>query len=539
MNLETTGFSNPKQTHMLHFKSSLVLFTLLWVLTACDAGPGLLPDNASTTIDSASGSQVPHTTSLADSAADSTNPERPQADTTDAVSGRTVEPGMFYTAEELNVWDNRRLNGPFKAHWDTRIYPNAQLFLKGTKDASPWPGQTKQSCWGNAVDNHPDIDGPRGMWANSAGFVYRVLSFAGEKNTDQFLDKVQSYLLSHTEVSGLDFSDRKRWCISSLQKQGAVHFLAAWLRRLAITYSWIKNDLEKADQKRFENWLNRAGNYIVGHNEWHISKSFSNRYNDEYLCDGKYCPGQASDPEILYSGGPRHYQIHDTWNNRAAAVASAAGIIGIITNDADLRNKGKRFFEESLRYSVWPDGTYVDIIRTSPGATNAFSYPMLYLGSMCSLADALARSGDTSLYEYSTSAGMAGTESVAGQQEKSIRSVIKHLAGQVDGTIVKYGTNKDHIPDNIINTTNTGGYGDGTIADVFFAQSNIYYRNAYITSIYSRTAPGAPPRPQYTSSGFDQFTGDWGSYPDVIFMFGGLEGKVWPYPSDIQDRTNG
>ncbi len=519
------------------YKLIVLLFFILSILIACDPGPGLLPstaDNNEATLPSAN----PVASPLPTVAPTSTVDDPSAGDPAPYRQPTEIPPGLFYTADELAIWNNRRLNGAYKEHWDTRIFANAQLFLDGSKDTVPWAGQTKHACWDTTSDNQPDVNGPQGMWANSAGFVFRVLDYAKDSDAKQYLNKVKAYLLAHTKISGIDFSDKTRWCTKSIREQGSMQFLGAWLRRIAVTYSWIKNDLAATDRTRFETWLNTAGNYIVGHTEWFIEKSFSDRYNNKYLCDGKYCPGRISDPEFLYSGGPKHFQIHDTWNNRTSVVASAAGIIGILTNDPILTDKGARFFRESLRYSVWPDGTYVDIIRTSPGATNAFSYPMAYLGSMCTLADALARMGDRSLYDYSTSEGMAGTESTSDQPPKSIRAVIKHLAGQVDGTIVKYGSGKDHVPDNIINTTNTGGYGDGNISDVFMAQSNIYYRDPYITSIYSRTAPGTPPRPQYTSSGFDQFTGDWGTYPDVIFMFGGLEGKTWPYPSDVQDRTS-
>ncbi len=520
------------------YKQIILLFSIVSMLIACDPGPGLLPSTTdSNTPDTLSTdplalSPLPVSSTSTSDGASSAVPDPYH-------QSSQVPPGLFYTDDELAVWNNRRLNGAYKEHWDTRIFANAQLFLDGSKDTFPWEGQTKRSCWDTTSDNHPDLNGPQGMWANSAGFVFRVLDYAENGDAKQYLNKVKAYLLAHTRTAGIDFSDGSRWCTKSIREQGSKQFLAAWLRRIAITYSWIKNDMAATDRTRFEAWLNTAGNYIVKHIEWFIEQSFSDRYNDKYLCDGKYCPGQISVPEFLYSGGPRHFQIHDTWNNRTSVVASAVGIIGILTNDPILTDKGARFFRESLRYSVWPDGTYVDIIRTSPGATNAFSYPMAYLGSMCTLADALARMGDRSLYDYSTSEGMAGTESIGDQPPKSIRAVIRHLAGQVDGTIVKYGSGKDHVPDNIINTTNTGGFGDGNISDVFMAQSNIYYQDPYITSIYSRTAPGAPPRPQYTSSGFDQFTGDWGTYPDIIFMFGGLEGKIWPYPSDVQDRTSG
>jgi uncharacterized protein (TIGR02646 family) len=34
-----------------------------------------------------------------------------------------------YNYEELEIWNNRRLNGPYKENWDNRIFAGAQTFL--------------------------------------------------------------------------------------------------------------------------------------------------------------------------------------------------------------------------------------------------------------------------------------------------------------------------------------------------------------------------------------------------------------------------
>ena len=445
--------------------------------------------------------------------------------------------GLFYTPEELEIWNNRRLNGAYKKNWDNRIYAGAQQFMNGQRDAAPWVGYTGSGCWYVDTNKHPqDNNRPRGMWANQAGFVYRVLKHAGDPGAAAYFNKVKAYLLAHTTIPGIEFRNTKKWCYSSVSRQGHHQWFGSWMRRLAITYSWIKDDMTQADKNKFEAWLIGAGRYIVKHNEWHISQNFKDRYNDKYECVLRPCEGPKTG--IIYDGGPDHHQTHDTWNNRGAVVASAAGIIGIVTGNNELRDKGKRFFKESLRYSVWPDGTYVDIIRTSPTATNAWSYPADYQGSMCSMADALARTGDQDLFKYSTREGVGGTQSKAGQPAKNIKAVLLHLARQVDGTIKKYGVGKSHTSGNVINSRNTQGYGVGNSSDLYFIQPNIYYKNDYIRSIYTRTAPGAPPRPSHPSAGWDHYTGDWGTYPDVEFMWGGLEGQVWPYGSARGRRSS-
>ena len=402
--------------------------------------------------------------------------------------------------------------------------------MNGQRDAAPWVGYTGGGCWHPDTNKHPqDGHRPRGMWANQAGFVYRVLKHAGDSGATAYFNKVRSYLLAHTTTPGINFKNTGKWCKSSYSIQGHQQWYGSWIRRLAVTYSWIKEDMSAADKAKFEDWLLAAGRYIIKHSEWLVGYAFSNQQGDSPTCDKQSCPGPRAG--IIYDGGPTHYQMNDLWNNRVSVCASAAGIVGLVTGDTSLRDRGKNYFKGSLRHSVWPDGTYVDIIRTSQPQT-AWGYPMDYLGSMCVLADALARAGDNSLYEYSTRAGSpAGTESRSGQPTKNIKLVTKHLARQVDGTIKKYGVGKPHTASNVINPYNTNGVGDGAISDLYMVQPNLYYKDDYIRSVYSRSAPGTHPRARNPANGWDYWTGDWGVLPDVEFMWDGLAGKVWPYGS--------
>ena len=104
-------------------------------------------------------------------------------------------------------------------------------------------------------------------------------------------------------------------------------------------------------------------------------------------------------------------------------------------------------------------------------------------------------------------------------------------------TIKKYGKGRPHIARNVINATNTDNYSDtpkyrSRDTDLFFTQSNLYYKDNYIKSIYTRTASGTP---AHTSvrSGPDGREGDWNTIPDLEFMWAELEGKVWPYGGSL------
>ena len=91
--------------------------------------------------------------------------------------------GMIYTEAEPKAWNERRLNGIFKAHWN-KIYNRANLFKVGAIDRTIWvnPGSNPYR-----VDegNFP----PRKLYAGlrDAAFVYRMYKYAGEPDTDAYL----------------------------------------------------------------------------------------------------------------------------------------------------------------------------------------------------------------------------------------------------------------------------------------------------------------------------------------------------------------
>ena len=54
--------------------------------------------------------------------------------------------GLFYTTKELEMWNNRRVNGPYKENWDNRIFTGAQAFMNEERDAKPSDGYTGEGC---------------------------------------------------------------------------------------------------------------------------------------------------------------------------------------------------------------------------------------------------------------------------------------------------------------------------------------------------------------------------------------------------------
>jgi hypothetical protein len=183
-----------------------------------------------------------------------------------------------------------------------------------------------------------------------------------------------------------------------------------------------------------------------------------------------------------------------------------------------------------IKYHTFPDGTVAEFYRwTSANPCLGWDYAALIIGSAISVADALGRAGDMELLNYSTSTGYDGT---AGGP-KSLSQIINLFMSFVDATTVRYGTNQPGNNGNAnyrIDTVDQFA-GEAYSDDTAIAQANLYYRSAINKSRYMRSASGASAYPAGggNTGGWTPFTGEWGIYPGVLFMFGQMEGKVFPY----------
>jgi hypothetical protein len=157
------------------------------------------------------------------------------------------------------------------------------------------------------------------------------------------------------------------------------------------------------------------------------------------------------------------------------------------------------------------------------GIASAWTHGHYHLGTALVAADHLARTGNLSLYTYTSPGGYApaGTDG----NNISLLSGMRFWAQMVNGTTTRYATTQasQQTAPYRIRPTVEGGHSE----DFANAIANIYYQHAEVTPAYQRTGP-------FTSGcGAAACEGTpWGIYPHVLFMFGTMEGQVWPYALD-------
>jgi hypothetical protein len=386
-----------------------------------------------------------------------------------------------------------------------------------------WPGnQTNQPWDGGHVEArkqppnfHPDRRLSDGL--RDAGFVYLVTG------DTVYRDAVRQALLSQVALPGTDFTNLSKWVPHIAEPSDNIN-IVIWARKLVYGYSYIRSSLSLSDKATIDRWFLNVATFWAKSNHAAIATRFPRRYQDDYKTPhGPYTPGDSLGK--AHADGPMVYKFHRPWLNKPAAANALVGAVGALLEEPTLKEYAKRFVKEWLMFCVAPDGSVCDQVRWNKDSDpqKGFAYAGTVIGSIVSTIDHLARAGDSELYDYETSFGYYGW---AGGP-KSLRLVLQRFAAltlgerQISGGLRVYAGQEASTEQ----TKYIIGPGENLVYDICLIPANLYYKNATIRRAYTRPLPQQP-----KSGGYDPWGGDWGTYPGVRFMFGQLEGVVWPYP---------
>lgn len=439
---------------------------------------------------------------------------------------------LHATLEEIGIWNQRRLSGPYLDDWN-RILGRANACVSSCS-AHQWNGNTGSGVWESSGPSPlPVPTRTQGDAVRDAGFVYMVYINSGDatliSSAANYLTAARTVLLNQAAISGTDFSNRTKWPANydddGFAQGGQLDYqIVNWLRRLTYAYSYIRPGLTDPQRTTLDAWFNEAGTF------WTISMfnvlayRMPNHLTDNLSCTGPsgVCPGTSRG--LTHFGGDNFYPFHDGLNNLFAVHAALVGAIGTVTDNQTLKDNAKHWFRVWMRTATNSDGVVADQYRwNGSNVGTAFLYSGTVLGSMITLADHIARDGDTELMTYSAAGGIGGWEGGT----KSLLTAMNHYANLVikernlspGPGVANYGSNTA--------TTNPSlliGPGSSRAEDIYLIPANLYHKSSLVTQAYTRTLPTNP-----TSSGDDKWGGDWGTYPGIRFMFGQLENISDPY----------
>ncbi len=453
-----------------------------------------------------------------------------------ADAGTIISP-LGITSEEVTVWAARKNgSGPYKTSGDvvtnspgdwTHILANADASLSADRFA----GYTGAGCVPPVPSTSLGAILPAGDRVRDAAFVYMV------SGTLSYRTAALAELLAQVAEAGVDFNNTSKWCRLLNNTVGDNYFRTAmWATKIIYAYDYLRagdvlhsQTLSGANQTTLETWILHAGEYFQSIAHLNATQMFPNRLSDDYTRSGQGDTACTANEALPYFGGTFIHQLNGLYHfNQRVPYFLVSQMAGWMLNNATLKAEGDRAFKEYIRYTVFPGGYVGSFKRWSTNnPTLGLIYAFTSFGLLVQVADVAARGGDTSLYDYTTSDGMCGSEGGT----KNLLFALTSLANHVDHTFVRYGTdqsgnngNASYIIDSVNDLT-----GDAMVFDHVVAQANVYYRNNYLKTIYMRTAPGQNgySLPGYPANpwdgGYYEWGGSWGNMAGVLFMHGQIE----------------
>ena len=496
-------------------------------------------------------------------------PEPIGSETPDA--GVATPLGLHFTAEELAVWRDRARSGPYKTQGDVttnspgdweRIVSNKNAFLADPKMGNRYNGPSVSGCVTQGSRPGPDTNGAARL--RDAAFYALITDDAATRQA------ARAELLQQAKLSGVDFSNRARWCAEKWPNASSPGYqIGTWLTKLLYAYDYIGSEnFTAAERSLLNDWFYEAANY------WRIDV---NHYKAQYLPNrwqGDYSAvtSKASSGGVSYgyrdgSGNSDPiYGISRSYNNRVFRVTRFVGVAAQkLANEGytpppaannmsveDLKKTAKLYVKEWLMFGVYPEGMFGEFERwTYDHPAKGLHYAGMSLGHALTVATTFARHGDSELMDFvtregtyvnngtlnTTGLGTANSAATGDEPAKSLRFAIETMG---DYVAQKGG---DSFPQPRYSPA--GSVGDSKflltgeepqngwwmLDDVITVQAATYYNSPEISDVYRRSGegmwgyPSKLPGGQYSSA----WEGDIGAYPAMLFMFGQMEGKVRPY----------
>lgn len=480
--------------------------------------------------------------------------------------------GMLWTPEEVAIWKERAENGPYKVKGDSydpwvpgeweRIKSQADRFRSNPRaDRFDVLGDTSNADLAKkySLGNWDDVGWTAGGWraytehADMLGAAFYALV----KNDSDLARLVVTELVHHASLDQLQTS---RTAYSRTDKDN--WWQAAWLMRMVVAADFVKPYFTDSELQQFNSWIQDWGYQL----EYSINKELSSYFPDRYNRIYSTSAGVAKEGISLSDAGctKKAYitatgekkndicSIHRVYNNRKATRVQTFGHIGAFVDDEILKDRAKLYVEEWIKFSIFPDGSPGEFERNSLSrehVAQGYSYNAINLEVAVTIADVLARAGDTSLYEFKTADGRHGNECPTSTPCKDLKLAIDTQVGLMLNEIDWYvhvgsHTNPYHHIDPVAELIR------GTVqnppkqwvSEVTYAvMANRYYKDSTLQQAYLRTHPNSIALPTstnakyigqpgpYWSIALGPWMGNTATYPSLLFMHAEMENQVNPY----------
>lgn len=456
-------------------------------------------------------------------------PPLADAESEDGRNGSGATSAALLSHDELEMQRDRAANGPFRApgdfstnspgHW-TEMAATLTLDFSSAR----WEGPTSLGSSGSVRNLH-DLGAAEGT-ANDPPSSVRQMA------NDMMSAAYAAAITDNHEVAAaitreieyqatrprLDYSNRTLWPHNYYRDVNPLFMHAAWARDYVLAY-----DITKAmghPSSIAERWFLDLAELCEQSIRTDIGDVFPERMEDSYSLSSSHWANDirtstrfADGTEIQY---PRGMLIY---NNRRSHLAGFFGLVGVVLDDTYNKEEFKRYVREWVMFGhrvTVNDGYQGDVNRGSDDFPQlGFSYSLRGMDALVPAMDALARQGDTSLYEFTSNQGFA-VGSIGTNHRKSMEDVLDTYVKWITNSYPAQYTASGNPPsasiagDSFYRIQSRGSYGTELIHDAaILLPANYYNRTDWRDAIMRIGTPTGFTEAPHSVGGMNGWQSDW------------------------------
>ena len=327
----------------------------------------------------------------------------------------------------------------------------------------------------------------------------------------QLANAIATQILARANDSSLDFSNRNSWLDGV--EANPFFITAAWLEKTLNNWSLIKSmdlvtNLTVEEETTIDNWFKKGADWAYDKLYNHYVEAFGPNWESSFSSTGYNKFYLNNSKSVVYVNGTEKsgYTLNFAaaligWNT-TSKYASLIHTYALLYQDQNALELSERWFEDTFKFSVFPDGTSYELVRASASTPKqGIQYWAITEGQLVSMAHthavAVLRGNPivngqsySALYDYTTSEGLSDylPSHVASDTKGGTKGLKNYLLAHAKYIGQSTGLNGWGE----VRQVNQTPYPKHEMPDNFhyfvaIAQANSYYQNTELKSLYSGT----------------------------------------------------
>jgi hypothetical protein len=336
--------------------------------------------------------------------------------------GGPVDPGgppsgafsTWLSLDELAMQQARRVSGPFRISGDfSTNSPGHWTEMNSAMGLSPfqsarWQGPTSLTSSGAVAVGGLTNDPPGNIRAMAHDMMSAAYAAANVGNT-AVAQAIVAEIQYQATRTNLNYGNRTLWPFNYYNDINPMFMHCVWVKDYMLAYDVCRG--MGYTSSTVEQWFLNLAELAEDAVRRNMSGFFPNRSTNSYVSrssfvdtDVNYGYSRRSDGSIIYY--PRILRV---MNNRRSNQAGLFGMAGVMFNNTYYKNEFKRYMREWLMFghrTTTLDGANGEPDRGSDSfPQRGINYSFHSLETLAHGMDGLARQGDTSVYDFSSSDG--------------------------------------------------------------------------------------------------------------------------------------